>query len=109
MSFDGRLNDMKSTHDIKMADYGTDEDEYANYRSAEKFGIPAWVSAISRAEEKMNRIAAFVKKGRLENESIEDALRDIATGGAIAWDLYLESLQVVKQVRCLKHPGGCPE
>lgn len=109
MSFDGRLNEMKATHDIKMADYGTDEDEYANYRSGEEFGIPAWLNAMLRVREKLNRVATFVKKGELANEPIEDALRDIATGGAIAWDLYLESLQTVQKIRCLVHTEGCPK
>jgi len=118
VSFDARLNDMRETHDRKMRDYGTDADEYANYRSGEEFGIPAWLNAVLRVREKLNRVATFVTKGELANESIEDALRDIATGGAIAWDLYLEATEdtivgktpkVVKKVRCLVHDGGCPQ
>jgi len=89
--FDDRLVDMQRTHAKKQADYGTDQDEYANYTSSEEFGIPAWLNAVLRVREKLNRVATFVNKGELQNESIEDALRDIATGGAIAWDLYLSA------------------
>lgn len=112
MSFDDRLNDMRETHALKGRDYGTDEDEYLNYRSSEEAGIPAWFNAILRVREKLTRVNTFYRKGELANESIEDALRDIATGGAIAWDLYLEKREppkVVKKVRCLVHPDGpCP-
>lgn len=108
MSFDARLNEMRETHALKGRDYGTDEDEYLNYRSSEEAGIPAWFNAALRVREKLTRVMTFYRKGELANESVEDALRDIATGGAIAWDLYLESLQVVQKIRCLKHPEGCP-
>jgi hypothetical protein len=90
VTFSDRLKDMQETHDRKNADYGTAKDRYANIRASGEFGVPPWLGAIIRLNDKITRIKAFAQKGVLENESLEDSLRDIATYGAIAWDLYLE-------------------
>jgi hypothetical protein len=91
MSFNERLRDAALVHGAKQTDYGTDEDPYANYRSSEDYGIPAWLNAHLRVREKANRVATAVRKGHLVNESLDDALRDIAVGGLIAWDLFIEA------------------
>lgn len=85
------LDLMKSTHDRKQQDYGTKGDEYANCRSAEDFGVPAWVGVAIRMQDKMKRIQSFAKKGILANEGIEDAFLDLAVYAVIALVLYGES------------------
>ena len=84
-------------HQRKGADYGTDADPFANLRGAELFGLPAWVGVALRMQDKMARIQAFVKNGRLENESIEDTLLDIANYGQLALALYRERKQTEQQ------------
>ena len=85
------LGEMGSLHDRKQEDYGTGEDPFANFTSAKEFGIEPWQLAMLRANEKMHRVKAFVKKGRLANESLRDSLIDIAVCAAIAVVLYDES------------------
>jgi len=84
------LKEMQETHDRKSKDYGNSEDPLANIRSSEKFGIPAWIGAVIRGNDKVIRIQSFVKKGRMENESLEDSLLDWAVYGVIALQLYRE-------------------
>lgn len=75
----------------KRADYGRADDKYANYRASEAWGIPAWVNACLRMQEKFTRLQSFVLNGKLENEPLEDALLDLAVGALIALDLHRES------------------
>lgn len=85
------LDELRVLHLKKTADYGTDEDPLANLRAAERFGIPAWVGAVIRCNDKMIRVQSFVRNGRLENESIEDSLMDGAAYYLLALVLYRES------------------
>lgn len=87
------LQRMQETHDRKQQDYGTKGDEYANLRSAEHFGIPAWVGTLIRQLDKIKRIQSFVKKGKLVNESVEDSLLDNAVYSVLAYVLYMETKQ----------------
>jgi hypothetical protein len=79
-------------HDRKGRDYGTDNDQYANIRASEEFGIPAWVGSVIRANDKMARIKSFLKNGKLENESLEDTLLDAAVYFLNAYILFKEKL-----------------
>lgn len=88
--FVGILAEMKELHDKKSSDYGSDEDPLNNVRASEKFGIPAWVGAILRGYDKIVRIQAFVRKGKLESESVEDSLLDLAVYSVIALQMYRE-------------------
>lgn len=78
------LRQMGEMHAKKQADYGTPEDPYANYRSSEDIGIPAWKNSFLRTTEKVNRVKSFIRNGRLENEGIEDAFMDIAVTAIIS-------------------------
>jgi hypothetical protein len=78
-------------HDKKNKDYGSEKDPYANVRASEEFGIPAWLGAWVRANDKVTRIKSFAKKGNLENESLRDSLIDLVVYAAIAVDLYDEA------------------
>ena len=84
------LGELGELHDLKQQDYGTDEDPFANVRSAEAFGIPGWVGAALRGNDKMKRIQAFALKGALANESLEDSLRDLAVYAVIGLVLLEE-------------------
>lgn len=87
--FERTLHEIHDIHVRKGADYGTDEDPFANIRASTRFGIPAWLGAAIRGNDKMVRIQSFATKGRLENESLRDALLDWATYGVLAlmlWD-----------------------
>ncbi len=85
------LDDMRELHLRKSADYGTDADPLANYRSANEFAVSAWVGVMLRASDKMQRIKRFACSGRLANESVEDAFMDLAAHALIALVLYRES------------------
>ncbi len=91
-AFIAALEELKALHISKQADYGTDDDPFANYRSAEEIGIPAWKAALSRAMEKTNRLKTFCNKGTLKNESVEDSMMDASNCFLIALVLYRESV-----------------
>ena len=79
------LGDMAALHAKKAADYGSDEDPLHNVRSGGEFAnIPAWVAAMLRANDKMVRLRSLIRNGKLENESAEDSLLDIACYAIIA-------------------------
>lgn len=84
------LDDLRALHIKKAADYGTGEDPMANLRASEAFGIPAWVGAVVRCNDKMRRVMSFVKNGQLANEGIEDSLLDGAAYFLLALVLYRE-------------------
>jgi hypothetical protein len=89
--FHALLKEMGELHDKKQADYGTEGDPFANVRASEDWGIPAWVGACVRLNDKLKRLKAFAKKGVLENESAEDSMIDIAVYALIALVLYREA------------------
>lgn len=78
------LDDMRTLHQKKAADYGSDSDPFANIRRAESIGIPAWKAAWVRALDKVGRIDRFCVKGSLVNESVDDSLMDLAAYSLIA-------------------------
>lgn len=84
------LNEIGDLHDRKQADYGSDKDPFANVRASDEWGIPAWVGAFIRLNDKVNRLKSFALKGSLANESAEDSMRDIAVYALIGLCLYEE-------------------
>ena len=88
--FSSILAEMQAMHDRKSQDYGgiTGTD---NLRASEGFGIPAWLGAIIRLNDKITRIKSFTKNHNLANESLEDSLIDICVYGVLALQLYRES------------------
>lgn len=84
------IDELKELHDRKQADYGTDEDPFANVRMSEDFGIPAWVGCMMRANDKMKRLQTEAIKGELQNESAEDGFMDLAVYAIIGLILYRE-------------------
>src|SRR5690242_1751221 len=88
------LDQIYELHQKKGADYGNSGDHYSNLRESARMWIPDkpdWVSALIRQGDKLIRIRNFLKNGKLENESVEDSLRDNAVYALNALAMYLES------------------
>lgn len=79
-------------HDIKQGDYGRDNDPFANVRSTEDWGIPAWIGAMIRLNDKVARLKSLASKGSLNNEAAIDSFMDIAVYALIACVLYEETI-----------------
>ena len=88
--FDQIINEMREMHFKKRTDYGRTDDPYANVRASEAFGIPGWVGALTRQQDKTRRLQKFVTEGNLANESVEDSLLDSIVYGVIALALWRE-------------------
>lgn len=84
------LKEVGELHDRKQKDYGTPDDPFANVRGATEFGLPAPMGAFIAMSDIMSRIKSFCKNGRLENEPIDNALRDMAVYSLIALVLLEE-------------------
>lgn len=80
-------------HDLKQADYGKDDDPFANVRSTEEWDIPAWVGAMVRLNDKVARLKSLRANGSLKNEAVVDSFMDIAVYALIARVLYEETLK----------------
>ena len=95
------LDKMRETHDAKRHDYANEEDVFANFRSCEMAGIPAWKGCCVRLGDKFSRIMGFANKETLKvrDESIKDTLIDMANYALIALILYEEKLEEGRIVR----------
>ena len=96
------LRELGDLHDSKGADYGRDNDSFANVRASEEWGMPAWVGAMVRLTDKVRRLQAFARKGVLANEAAEDSFRDIAVYAVISLVLYEEQKTSAKAVSSLQ-------
>lgn len=84
---------LKAMHRRKSSDYGcpSGTDPLANIRNGAKFvGIPSWKGAMVRLSDKVTRLASYNATGRLENESLEDNLFDLASYALLALLLHRE-------------------
>ena len=90
--FEKVVEEIMAMHNKKQADYGRPEqgDPFANVRASEDFGIPGWIGAIVRANDKVRRLQKAARGGKLANESIEDSLLDAAVYFMIALCLFRE-------------------
>lgn len=79
-------------HDRKQSDYGRDHDPFANVRASEEWGMPPWVGAMVRANDKMKRLQKAARGGTMANESVLDSFDDLAVYAIIGKILYLEDL-----------------
>ncbi|OAI41836.1 hypothetical protein AYO40_06985 [Planctomycetaceae bacterium SCGC AG-212-D15] len=86
------LDEIRAMHVRKSADYGNEEDVFANIRAAERFGVPGWLGAVLRGNDKMARIQSFAANGNLANESLEDSLLDLANYAIIALAIMREDV-----------------
>lgn len=89
--FHALLKAMGEMHDRKQADYGREDDPFANVRASEDFGIEPWVGCMMRANDKMRRLQTAAQGSTLKNEGVEDSLLDLAVYSIIALVLYRET------------------
>jgi hypothetical protein len=90
--FDKVIEEIVAMHNKKQADYGRPEqgDPFANVRASEDFGIPGWMGAVIRANDKVRRIQKYARGGPMVNESVEDSMLDAAVYFMIALCLFRE-------------------
>jgi hypothetical protein len=84
------IDEIVAMHDKKQSDYASKQDPFANVRASEDFGIPGWIGAVIRANDKVKRLQKAAKGGTMTNESVEDSLQDAAVYFIIALCLYRE-------------------
>jgi hypothetical protein len=85
------LDELKALHLKKTLDYGVDEDALSNIRSsADVVNMPPWAGCILRISDKMHRLKAFFRRGKVEFDGVEDTLKDICCYAAIALVLFRE-------------------
>ncbi len=86
--FEAVIREVLEMHRRKGADYGTDDDFFANVSASANWGIDPWVGAMMRVSDKVARLQSAAKGSTLKNEGIEDSLLDIATYAVIAVCLF---------------------
>lgn len=91
--FEAVVKEVVDMHRRKGADYGTQDDFFANVSASAQWGVPPWVGAMMRANDKVVRLQSAAKGSTLQNEGIEDSLLDIATYAIIAVCLFRRELQ----------------
>jgi len=89
MSFAETCAELVDLHDLKESDYSPGE-PYGNIRASLDWGIRPWVGAMIRASDKMKRMQTYAQTGRLANEGVEDAFKDLAVYAIIALNLWRE-------------------
>jgi len=82
------LAELGRLHDAKQADYGRDDDPFANVRGADEWDVPGWVGAMIRATDKVRRLQTLRWRGVLRNESAIDAFNDLAVYAVIGRVLF---------------------
>jgi len=82
------LGELGALHAKKQADYGRGDDPFANVRASSDWGVPGWVGALIRGTDKLRRLQSLISNGKLQNESAEDSLRDLAVYAIIALVLF---------------------
>jgi len=88
--FNRILTEMAALHAKKGKDYGDTTDPYANVRASADFGVPPWVGALIRLNDKITRLKSFIRRGELANEGALDSIQDIAVYAVIMRVLYEE-------------------
>ena len=84
------LKEMSELHSKKSHDYGSNSDPFANLRESKTIDVPPYVGCFIRMLDKVNRVKSFIVKGKLQNESLLDALYDLACYSVICAILYKE-------------------
>ena len=103
-AFHDKLDVIGELHDRKQADYGRDSDPFYNVKKTEEWGIPAWVGALIRLDDKVGRLRNLSQNGEaLRNESVEDSLMDIAVYALISLVLYEEATVVEPEASQAAH------
>lgn len=91
------LKELEQLHNQKAADYGSDDDPYANIRASAEVGIEPWVSAFLRLNDKIMRVKSFIKRGNLFNESLADNLIDISVYSVIMLIMFRDKESALRK------------
>jgi hypothetical protein len=86
--------DLELLIESKNSDYTAGSDDaFANFRLCEEIGIPALTGLIVRVLDKVQRIKAYAKAGKLEvpNEGVDDAFKDLIGYSFVALALLEEA------------------
>ena len=90
------LEKMKQIHYAKDHDYAG-EIPFANFRLAEKLGVPAWKAVMIRMSDKWSRLCTLATtEAEVKDESFEDTLLDLANYSIICLILKKEYNESVK-------------
>lgn len=85
------LDEVAEMHRTKSHDYGSANDPLANIRNGAEFvGIEPWRAAMVRLSDKVTRLASYNRTGRLNHESVEDSLLDLASYALLTLLLFRE-------------------
>jgi hypothetical protein len=98
--FHDLLKQIGDLHDQKQCDYGLSEQPFYNLECAHEWGLPSWMGIMIRISDKVRRLRAYVRNGKLLNESMEDSLMDIA--------VYALAAIVVNEKDKRKQNNACP-
>jgi len=90
-TFEELLEELKDLHNRKAHDYAG-EDKLANFKLSRMAGVKPWVGCIIRMGDKYSRLCQFAKSKELkvEDETVEDTLKDLATYSLLALQLFEE-------------------
>jgi hypothetical protein len=86
--FHDLLAEAGELHDRKQQDYGKGGDPFANVRASANWGMPGWVGAMVRLNDKVTRLQKVACGGTLANEGVADSMMDIAVYALIALVLF---------------------
>jgi hypothetical protein len=83
---------LNALHEKKNSDYNPTEDPLSNFRMCESFGIEPWKGILVRITDKIARLQSFARKGKylVDDEKIEDTLKDLATYSILCLIVYEE-------------------
>lgn len=85
------LDEVAEMHRTKSHDYGSADDPLANIRNGAEFvGIEPWRASMVRLSDKVTRLASYNRTGRLNHESVEDSLLDLASYALLTLLLFRE-------------------
>ena len=76
---DELYTDIRALLAAKNADYAEEADPFANFKQSAEFGVDPLIGLFIRMGDKMQRLKAFSKHGKLQvkSEGVDDALRDL--------------------------------
>ena len=91
VAFLSLLQEMKTLHESKSADYGSEDDPLANIRTGADFvNIEAWRGCMVRIADKVQRLRTYCRTGRLVHEGVRDTLLDLSAYSLLAIVLFDE-------------------
>lgn len=87
------LDECRALAEKKNKDYGRTGDPFANVKASGEFGVPPWVGAMIRLNDKVRRLQALANGSPLANEGARDSFMDIAVYALIACVLYEDHVE----------------